>query len=177
MVTYSVKQIAEMLDTNPETVRRWIRDKKMNAVQISRKDGNVVTEDELQRFLKASPKYMPKFTASVASGIALAGPAIGIPVILGTLLGGKMLGYLDGKKDVDVRVRPDDVKKYIAREIEQHKKAVQQKHDTIKQLEKEIAAEEQRICQLQYMLEHNDQLTSKLVAAADANVTGKDRKE
>ena len=44
MKTYSVKQIAEMLGTNPETVRRWIRGDKMKAVQVSRKGGNVITE-------------------------------------------------------------------------------------------------------------------------------------
>lgn len=27
MKTYTVKEISEMLNTNPETVRRWIRDK------------------------------------------------------------------------------------------------------------------------------------------------------
>ena len=29
MKSYNVKEIAEMLNTNPETVRRWIRDKKL----------------------------------------------------------------------------------------------------------------------------------------------------
>ena len=31
MKTYSVKEIADLLNTNPETVRRWIRDKKLEA--------------------------------------------------------------------------------------------------------------------------------------------------
>ena len=30
MESYSVKQIAEMLNTQPETVRRWIRNGKLN---------------------------------------------------------------------------------------------------------------------------------------------------
>ena len=47
MTTYSVRQIAEKLNTNPETVRRWIRDGKLKAEQTSRRDGNVVTEYEL----------------------------------------------------------------------------------------------------------------------------------
>ncbi|MBR1435985.1 MAG: helix-turn-helix domain-containing protein, partial [Bacteroidales bacterium] len=49
MKTFSVKQIAEMLGTNPETVRRWIRENKMSAIQTSRKNGNIVTESELER--------------------------------------------------------------------------------------------------------------------------------
>ncbi|WP_405593842.1 helix-turn-helix domain-containing protein [Sellimonas catena] len=49
--TYSVKDIADMLQTNPETVRRWIRAGKLKADQTSRKDGNVVREDELYKYL------------------------------------------------------------------------------------------------------------------------------
>lgn len=82
MKTYSVKQIAHMLDTNPETVRRWIRDDKLKAVQVSRKDGNIVTEDELQRFLKATPKYLPKFTANAVA----VSPAMGIATLAGGIM-------------------------------------------------------------------------------------------
>ena len=56
MDTYSVKEIADMLNTNPETVRRWIRSGKLEAIQESRKGGNVVTKSMLDAFLKASPK-------------------------------------------------------------------------------------------------------------------------
>ena len=35
MDTYSVKEIADMLNTNPETVRRWIRSGKLEAIQES----------------------------------------------------------------------------------------------------------------------------------------------
>lgn len=37
MSEYNVKQISEMLDTNPETVRRWIRSGKLEAEQTSKK--------------------------------------------------------------------------------------------------------------------------------------------
>ena len=37
MESYSVKQIAEMLNTQPETVRRWIRTGKLTAHKNSRK--------------------------------------------------------------------------------------------------------------------------------------------
>lgn len=35
MDTYSVKEIADMLNTNPETVRRWIRSGNLEAIQES----------------------------------------------------------------------------------------------------------------------------------------------
>ena len=71
--TYSVKQIADMLNTKPETVRRWIRNGKLYAEKASRKEGHVVTEADLNKFLKSSPKY-----AGMAGG--LIGAAIMMPV-------------------------------------------------------------------------------------------------
>lgn len=50
MKTYSVKEISELLNTNPETVRRWIRSGKLEAIQDSRKEGNVVTQAMLDSF-------------------------------------------------------------------------------------------------------------------------------
>ena len=52
MKTYSVKDIADMLNTNPETVRRWIRAGKLKADQTSRKDGNMVREDDLYKVVE-----------------------------------------------------------------------------------------------------------------------------
>lgn len=50
MKTYSVKEIAEMLNTNPETVRRWIRDKKLDATIESKK---VDISSMRQRFMSS----------------------------------------------------------------------------------------------------------------------------
>lgn len=55
MANYSVKQIAEMLDTNPETVRRWIRAGRLESSQASKKEGNVVSEEALKTFLERTP--------------------------------------------------------------------------------------------------------------------------
>ena len=52
MKFFNVKQISDMLETNPETVRRWIRDGKLVAEQSSRKSGTVVSEESLLLFLK-----------------------------------------------------------------------------------------------------------------------------
>lgn len=155
MKNYSVQQIAEMLGTNPETVRRWIRDKKLPAVQVSRKDGNVVTEDELQKFLKASPKYLPRFTGYMA-GLA---PVVAIPLLLGGLLGSKVAGYMDDKKNYDVRVRPEDIEKYLTENITAHTESIKRKQASIKQLQDEIATEEQQLEQLKYLMSHRELLT------------------
>ena len=79
MANYSVKQIAEMLDTNPETVRRWIRAGRLESSQASKKEGNVVSEDALKTFLERTPKY-----AAAAAGMAAAGilsPLPSVPII------------------------------------------------------------------------------------------------
>ena len=155
MTSYSVQQIAEMLSTNPETVRRWIRDKKLNAVQVSRKDGNVITEAELQRFLKASPKYMPRFTASLMA----TSPAVSIPLIIGGYIGSKVAGYLDEKKEYDVRIRQEDIEKYLTEQITVHTESIKRKRASIKHLEEEIQTEEKQLKQLKFILEHKELLT------------------
>jgi excisionase family DNA binding protein len=152
MTSYSVQQIAEMLSTNPETVRRWIRDKKLNAIQISRKDGNVITEAELQRFLKASPKYMPRFTKSLMA----TSPAVSIPLIIGGYIGSKVAGYLEEKKEYEVRIRQEDIEKYLAENITRHTESIKYKRVSIKHLEEEIQTEEQQIKKLKFLLEHKD---------------------
>lgn len=70
MDTYSVKEIADMLNTNPETVRRWIRSGKLEAIQESRKGGNVVTKSMLDAFLKTY-KYAGIATGLLASPVGL----------------------------------------------------------------------------------------------------------
>lgn len=57
MKEYTVIEIADILKTKPSTVRRWIREGQIKAVQESRKQGNVVSEEELQKFLNNNEKY------------------------------------------------------------------------------------------------------------------------
>lgn len=54
---YTVKQISNLLDVGQETVRRWIRRGDLKATQRSKKDGNVISEDQLNEFLMSRPKY------------------------------------------------------------------------------------------------------------------------
>lgn len=79
MANYSVKQIAEMLDTNPETVRRWIRAGRLESSRASKKEGNVVSEDALKTFLERTPKYAAAAAGMAAAGILL--PLPSVPVI------------------------------------------------------------------------------------------------
>ena len=171
MKTYSVKQIAELLSTNPETVRRWIRDNKLKAVQISRKDGNIVTEAELERFLKATPKYLSKLT--VGLGIVAASPAVGISALAGGIVASALLGYFEGKNSVDIRVTQEDFKEYLQESIRKLNGTVLQKQALIRQTQVEIAEISKQIDQYMYLLENEDLLADTLEKAT-TNIEGKE---
>ena len=57
MKTYSVAEIAKLLNVNKETVRRWIRSGQLKSTQKSKKDGNVIDGLDLFEFAQTKPKY------------------------------------------------------------------------------------------------------------------------
>lgn len=149
MDTYNVKQIADMLNTQPETVRRWIRSGKLYAEKASRKDGHVVTESDLNKFLKSSPKY-----ASMASrliGVAAALPVAAVPVV-----GGIAATYLAAAKKAketgNQSFSKEDVKRYLKEEIERRNQSINQKLATIEQLQREITNDQQQITECDFVL-------------------------
>lgn len=137
--TYSVKEIADLLNTNPETVRRWIRDKKLEATIESKKGGHIVYESALQTFLKSSPKY-----ASIAST---------------ALLSTMMVGGLIAQKIIDVeqlknaRISNKDVIIFLREEIKKNTEAIKAKEDTIHQLQKQIEADQSQITEFQKLID------------------------
>lgn len=142
MKTYSVKEIADLLGTNPETVRRWIRNGKLHAVQESRKDGNSVTEAELNKFLKATPKY----AAIAGKSVAFVAPMVGVSMAIGGLIGELVVDYVENdNKAKNARVSPKEIIKHLRSNILAHETAIQKKRDAIAQLEAEIEAEKQQI--------------------------------
>lgn len=54
MAVYTVKEVSEKFNVNPETVRRWVRKGIINADMTSKKCGMVINELE---FVKLSNKY------------------------------------------------------------------------------------------------------------------------
>lgn len=160
MKTYSVKQIAKMLQTNPETVRRWIRDDKLKAEQVSRKGGNVVTEAELKRFIKATPKYLAKFTA--AAGLAAVSPIAGIGFLAGGFWASAILGCCEEKSKVDVRIREEEFKEYLKNKVIKLKLEANQRRKLIEKAETEIEEISWQIEQYTYLLDHEDAMLEML---------------
>ena len=158
MKTYNVKQIAEMLETNPETVRRWIRDGKLAAEQSSRKGGNTVTEEELKRFMESRSKYRSK---SSLVGLAAFGIVAAVSYVA---------RYLQDRGNQDLSRLPDDVQEQLSSNVVKLREAVDHKRELINQTQEEISEMERQIEQYRYLMEHKD-----VVEGAIRQVTGDDK--
>lgn len=147
MKTYNVKEIAEMLKTNPETVRRWIRLGKLKADKQSRKGGNEVTESSLNAFLRLFPKY-----ACIAAGTANMG-IVGLITSWAVLLGSGILTQKIIKEmSAEHQISIPNIKKFIEKSIMESSKTIEQKREKIKQLQREIIDEEGEVDKLQKIL-------------------------
>lgn len=145
MKTYSLKEIAEMLNTNPETVRRWIRDKKLDATIASKKGGHIIYEAALQEFLRSSPKY-----ASIAKN-SIAGAAVLSTVVVGGLVAAQKLIDLDQLKKACISTQ--DVILFLQGEIQKSQDAIKSKEATIHQLQKQIASDQSQISEYQKLID------------------------
>lgn len=148
MKTYSVKEIAEMLNTNPETVRRWIRDKKLDATIESKKGGHIVYEAALHEFLKSSPKY------AAAAKASLVGAAVGAAVLPTVMVGGLIAQKLiDAEQLKKARISNGDVINFLRGEIQKYTDAIKTKEETIYQLQKQIETDQSQIAEFQKLIE------------------------
>lgn len=148
MKTYCVKEIAEMLNTNPETVRRWIRDKKLDATIESKKGGHIVYEAALREFLKSSPKY------AAAAKVSLAGAVVGAAVLPTVMVGGLVAQKLiDAEQLKKARISNKDIVNFLRGEIQRYTEAIKAKEDTIHQLQKQIEADQSQITEFQKLID------------------------
>ncbi len=139
MKTYNVKEIAEMLKTNPETVRRWIRSGKLKAEQQSKKGGNSISEASLIAFLEVYPKY---------AGYSIAGiPGLFVGSAIGTLAELVIQGISN-----EYKIPYDKIITFISDLINSSTNAIEQKKEQIKSIQKDISKEEARICEYQKIL-------------------------
>ena len=151
MDTYSVKEIADILNTNPETVRRWIRSGKLEAIQESRKGGNVVTKSMLDAFLKNSPKY-----TGIATGF-LASP-VGLTTATAAIVGGILVQQLIKNDEIkNAHVNTLEIRKLLLANIQSSKENIARKKKSIKYLQKEIAEEQQRIDEAEKIINEIDE--------------------
>lgn len=152
MKTYSVKDIADMLQTNPETVRRWIRNGKLKADQTSRKDGNVVREDDLYKYLRSTSRY-----AATATSLAVDNPFLALTTAVGAGILGAIVTSLLKKNPQDrgdVSILSDDVEQKLKKSITESEETIERKKAAIAELQAEIYKEQQQIKDYETALEH-----------------------
>lgn len=151
---YKVNEVAKMLGTNEETVRRWIRNNKLNASQQSKKTGNIINDGDLRTFLQDYPKYFERFMTSTASitekttenliaslGVSILGAA-GISAV-------KMLWTNRTNEDIS----QNDIVRFAGQQIEKIEARIKQKRGAIAELEEEIGDYEAQIENYQKILE------------------------
>ncbi len=154
-MNYTVKEIANMLNTNPETVRRWIRSKKLKAQKYSNKEGHVVDETELEQFLSTMPKYAHAAVRFGSIVTAVGGAAI--PGYIGGLIGilGTEIAIKAGndKKNIDLIISKEELQRYLGNEILSSQKIIREKEEEIKKIQREIESEKQRIVHIRNLME------------------------
>ena len=147
MKTYTVKEIAQMLKTNPETVRRWIRSGRLEATQDSRKEGNLVTEQMLQEFLKESPKYAAMMAPLLITPLGITATTA---AVTGSLLASKTIKK---EKSQNTKVESAEVIKLLKLDVTKLTLSIKRKQESIEQLQKEIEEDLKQLEEVRAMIE------------------------
>lgn len=138
-----------MLNTNPETVRRWIRSGKLEAIQSSRKKGNVVTNAMLTSFIERTPKY-----AGITTGVSLtavSAATVGMPLLGLVAIGATVASSVKGRElkaieqDSEEQIKEDEIRKHLLLNIQIAKDNIKGKEKIIENLQKEIEKEKKYI--------------------------------
>ena len=146
MKNYTVKEIAEILKTNPETVRRWIRSGKLVTTKASNKSGNIISEEAFTKFIKNTPKY----------ATFLAGSMVTSPVALSLVVGGLIGGLVGSLVTNEKKFEKDDIRKSIERQIKGYEYRISENKKTLEQIKAKIEDDEKSVQQLKYALENLD---------------------
>lgn len=142
---YTVNEVAELLQTNPETVRKWIRDKKLKATPgNSKKEGIRIDDSSLQSFLNENSKYSKKAITSATAALLTGGLAI--PAFL------MVKAYQENRTLASAIISSSDLLDMLEDEIKQENDSVIGIQDKINLLEKEIEKKIERINSIQNMI-------------------------
>lgn len=145
MDSYTVKQVSQLLKTNEETVRRWIRSGKLPATLVSKKGGHTISAESLSYFVKQTPKYAPILAASLAAS------TLTMSAVIGSVIGG-LLALADSNRNVSAK----DVEAFLKNKIAAQEKSLKKKEAQLQKLQEEIESERQGLAKYQYALEKLD---------------------
>ena len=133
-----------MLNKNPETIRRWIRDKKLDATIVSKKGGHIIYEADLRNFLNSSPKYASKAKASLAGATVLP------TVMTAGLIAQKLI---DKEQLVKAQISNKDIIDFLRGEIKKYNEAIKMKENAIHQIQKQIQDDQLKITEFQKLVD------------------------
>lgn len=167
MKSFSVKQIADILGKNPETIRRWIRDGKLIAKQSSRKNGSVIAEDSFRSFLGNYPQYSGKTAIVALSTMAVAGASLMSMPLVGGIVAGLLAGQYYEK--AASQVEAVEVQKTIEEKVAAAQSVIIQKQALIEQTKAEIIALQDQIDQYNYIIGHKEVLEG-IATAVNTNL-------
>lgn len=156
MKTYSVKEIAEMMNTNPETVRRWIRSGKLKAVQTSRKEGNQVSPEELEDFLERNPKYTIELDKDNEAKTEV-DSYYEVFVMVAAIMD------FFNKKEEAASIEPERLKNFLKERITNMEDEIVRKEEQINKIQDEIAILRKKIKQYKTVTE-NDEIVKYTIA-------------
>ena len=139
---YTVNEVAEIFQTNPETVRKWIKTEKLTAYKgNSKKEGMRITEKSLEKFLSVYPKYTKTAFTSSAAALITGGTALAGSLIATVLLS----KYSDELEIQHSKIKSEDLIPLLKEEIELEKETLNQKKAEFEKIKKEIEEHDKRI--------------------------------
>ena len=153
---YTVSEIAEIFQTEPETVRKWIKGGKLEATKgNSNKEGMRVSESSLQDFLSEnSVKYSKTAFITATAAILTGGVSLAASLIINA--------NRDKRNLSEIKIKSSDMIKLLEEELNQEKRTVSEKKALLESLEKEISEKNERIISIQQMIsELKDNVTPK----------------
>ena len=155
---FTVKEVSGLLQTNPETVRRWIREHKLKADWNTKKEGNTISENALGEFLSSSPKYSSIAEQNIAQSPMIHPLATTIGLISGLSIGAVsaiMIKMLLDKKSSSSEsiVSQESLCKYLKECIKDSQSVLEKKKGELETLTREIEEEETQIKNYNALLE------------------------
>ena len=150
MKTYTVNDVAQMLDVDQETVRRWIRKGKLETEGEETSQGvpKKVTEESLVTFASSNKKYCERLSGVIgtaalagATTTAVAAPLVGI--------GGAIVAGFNIAKAIDAAraqgVDLGDLASGIVSTADAYQREIDEKRSQIAKLEFEIGTAQEKI--------------------------------
>lgn len=107
MELYTVRDIAKMLYVNEETVRRWIREGKLDAERGNGRQGSKVSDTALKGFLQDNKGLMTSnsvATLGMLDKVGVIGSAIATPIV-GSFVGSNLIKKMKGKNQDKQKVK------------------------------------------------------------------------